>query len=682
MSLKSVKFKDKASFEKNKTKANVVAVHEPFGIIVFEDAQPVTPDPAKVSQSNSVDGSLDHLESGLAILIAKDYNEAKHYLDANKIVVKDGFEITKTFFVEVPDFVSFDAFYGSIMATGVFVSVEPDYIVPMQGHAETVYSGHWHFINMKCQEAWDQLPAGVVKEVAVLDIACETGHEDLQGMISSTSWNCVTDTADVNPVSEFERHGTPCSGVIAANTGNDIGCKSIGNNHLKVQFLHIGYGSTSGGSFQTSDTILTRAVNKAIANPDCVAMSMSWGSLGSGYPVFANALTTARTTARGGKGIALFASSGNSRQSDFTQLPASYPSVMAVGASAQNDTRAVFSNFGPKLFAAAPGTSLWTTDRTGAAGYGVESYRGFSGTSASCPAMAAVAGLVMVKNPELTEPQVREILKNSCKKTGGYAYDANGKSPELGFGVIDASVAVSLAGGATPPPPTQVVFNVYGVISSPATAVAGSITNVSYSVMLDKAIEADLIAPIVVSFKNPNGAVLNFYTGNVLVPKGQTSVTATIPYTVPNSLSGLSQFILTIDPTNVVGESNENDNIAVTSVNVTTPTPPDQTLDAEVMITGYEWLDATRVRVSYRITNKGTSVITSYKGVSGFDGQYQSNWSRPERIMPGRSVGMGTVWPTSTQGALPNTWRVRITEVNGLPDSNPSNNEASVLVVR
>ena len=200
--------------------------------------------------------------------------------------------------------------------------------------------------------------------------------------------------------------------------------------------------------------------------------------------------------------------------------------------------------------------------------------------------------------------------------------------------------------------------------------------------MLDKAIEADLLAPVVVSFKNPAGAVLNFYTGTVTVPKGQTSVTATIPYTVPNNLSGLSQFILTIDPANAINESNENDNIAVTSITLTTPTPPDQTLDIEVKITGYEWLDASRVRVSYRITNKGTSVITSYKGVSGFDGQYQSNWSRPERIMPGRSVGMGTVWPTSTQGTLPNTWRVRITEVNGLPDSNPSNNEASVLVVR
>jgi hypothetical protein len=296
--------------------------------------------------------------------------------------------------------------------------------------------------------------------------------------------------------------------------------------------------------------------------------------------------------------------------------------------------------------------------------------------------MAAVAGMVLVKNPELTEAQVRDILKNSCRKIGGYTYDANGKSAELGFGIIDANVAVSLAGGVTPPPPTQVIFNVYGVISSPATAVAGSITNVSYSVMLDKAIEADVIAPVVISFKNPNGAILNFYTGNVLVPKGQTSVTATIPYTVPNNLSGLSQFILTIDPSNAINESNENDNIAVTSVNVTTPTAPDQTLDAEVAITGYEWLDATRVRVAYRITNKGTSTITSYKGRSGFDGQHQSNWSRSERIMPGRSVSMATVWPTSIQGTLPNTWRVRVTELNGLPDSNPSNNEASILVVR
>jgi hypothetical protein len=568
-----------------------------------------------------------------------------------------------------------------MMATGIFISVEPDYIVPMEAHAETPYTGHWHLETMKCAEAWSQLPDGVVKEVAVLDIACETNHEDLAGMISSTSWNCVTDAADVNPVSEFEKHGTPCSGVICANTGNDIGCKSIGNNHLKVQFLHIGYNSNSGGGFFTTDTILTRAMNKVIANPNCVAVSMSWGSTGAAYVNFSNALNSARTLARDGKGIPLFASSGNQYQSDFTQLPASYPSVMAVGASAQNNTRANFSNYGPKLFAAAPGTALYTTDRTGAAGYGADSYKGFSGTSASSPAMAAAAGLILVKNPDLTEIQVRDIIKNACRKVGGYVYDANGKSAELGFGVIDTNAAVSLAGGVTPPPP-QTIFNLYGVISSPSTVVAGAITDVTYSIVLDKPLESDVLVPIVITFKNPTGAALNFYTGNITIAKGQTSASATIPYTVPNNLSGLSQFVLTIDPSNAINESNENDNIAVTSITVVTPTPPDQTLDAEVTISGYEWLDANRVRVSYRITNKGTSVITSYKGVSGFDGQYQSNWNRPERIMPGRSVGMGTVWPTSIQGTLPNTWRVRITELNGLPDSNPANNSASILITR
>lgn len=681
MSLNSVKFKDLQSFKKNKNKPNVVEVFEPFNIIVFRDEQPVTPDPAKVCQASSVEDSLDHVESGLAILIAKNFEDGKNYLNTSKIVIKDSFVTTKTFFVEIPDFVKFDSFYADLMDTGFFLSVEPDYIVPMSENAEMTYSGHWHLGDMKCQEAWAQLPEGVVKEVAVLDIACELAHEDLQGAISSTSWNCVTDSPDVNPISEFENHGTPCSGIIAARSNNDIGCKSIGNNSLKVQFLHIGFGSTSGGGFRTSDTILTRAANKAIENPNCVAMSMSWSSIGSGYPVFSNALTAARTLARNGKGIPLFASSANSGQPDFTNIPAAYPSVMAVGATTQNNTRASFSNYGPKLFAAAPGVSLYTADRTGAIGYGPDNYRGFSGTSASCPAMAAVAGLVLVKNPELTEVQVRDILKNSCRKLGGYTYDANGKSAELGFGIVDANTAVSLAGGVTPPPP-QSSFNVFGVISSPSTTEAGAIANVSYSVMLDKPLPVDVLVPVVLSFKNPAGAVLNFYTGTVTITKGQTSVSATIPYTIPNNLSGLSQFVLTIDPSNAINESNENDNVAVTSITVTTPTPPNQTLDVEVSITNYEWLDANRVRIWYRVTNKGTSVITSYKGVSGFDGQYQSNWSRPERILPGRSVSMGTVWPTQIQGTLPNTWRVRITEVNGLPDSNPSNDSASILITR
>ncbi len=678
--INSVKFKDKKSFEKNKNKSNVLAVHEPFGIIIFKDDKEVTPDPSKVSQTNTVDASLDQISTGLAILIAHDYKEGLAYLKSANVKITDSFEFTKTFFVEISDFISFDSFYGSVMSTGKFISVEPDYIMPMQTTEEMAYAGHWHLPNMKCQEAWSILPAGVVKEVAVLDIACETNHEDLAGRISSTSWNCVTDGPDVNPATEFEKHGTACSGVICANTGNGIGCKSISNNHLKVQFLHIGYNSSSTGGFQTSDTIITRAVNKAIANPDCVAMSMSWGSTGSGYPLFSNALNMARTTARNGKGIPLFASSGNSYQSDFTQLPASYPSVMAVGATTSTDVRANFSNYGPKLFAAAPGSGLYTVDRTGAAGYGPDSYKGFSGTSASCPAMAAVAGCVLVKNPDLTEVQVREVLKNACRKVGGYVY-TNGRSAELGWGIIDMYAAVSIAGGTDPGEPTPTPgYNVYGTISSPASVQQGQLVNVTYSVVLDKPLTEDKIVDVNIAFRRSDGTSLNFYTGNVTISAGQTSKSMNIPYTVPNSISGVCQFVMTVDPSNKLQENNENDNVALTSINVTQIPTPGQTVDGEIKITGYEWLDATRVRIRYTLTNKGTATITSWKAVVGFDGNPTSTWNRTDVILPGRSASFGSVFPSILYGTLPNTFRIDVTQVNGAPDGNMSNNKSSILV--
>lgn len=678
MKINSVKFKDKKSFDKNKGKANVVAVHEPFGIIVFKDDSPVAADTTKVSHVNSVDASLDSIASGLAILLAKDYNESKHYLEANNIVVADKFESTKTFFVYVPDFIPFDSFYGSIMATGLFISVEPDYIVPMQASAEMLYEGHWHLPNLKASEAWALLPQGVVKEVAVLDVACETTHEDLLGMISATSWNCVTDGPDVNPTSEFEKHGTCCSGVIAANSGNGVGCMSIGNNHLRVQFLHIGYNSSSTGGFFTSDTICTRAINKAIANPDCVAVSMSWGGTAS-YPIFSNALNSARTTARGGKGIPLFASSGNNSAPSFSQNPAAYTSVMAVGASAQNNTRAPFSNFGPTLFACAPGVSLWTVDRTGASGYGPDSYKGFSGTSAASPAMAAVAGTILVKNPNLTEAQVREIIKNSCRKTGGYVYYDTGRSLELGYGVVDMYTAVTLAGGTDAGQPTPSI-NIYGVISTPASVEQGASVPITYSVVADKVVDKDTQVEFTLSWRNADGITSTFYNGNTMIPAGQSSQSGTIPYTVSNMASGVCQFVMTIDPNNYILESNETDNTAVTSINVVQPLPPTLKLDIAVELTGYKWLDANRCSISYKATNKGSETITSWKASVGFAGRQPMTWNRADVLSPGRFTSGGTVWYVTSMGTLPNTFKLEATAVNGMPDENSANNVATILI--
>jgi hypothetical protein len=687
MKINSVKFKDKESFDKNKTKANVIAVHEPFGIIVFQDDEPVQVNAKKVSQVSEVDRSLDQIATGLAILVAPNLDAARAYLSKNKVVVTEVFHLTNTLFVEVPAFAAFNEFYIALMDSKLFTSVEPDYIQTYQPDADAyTYSGQWHLPNMQAAEAWGLIDGAAYGEVAVLDIACDVDHEDLQGRISATSWNCVTDAADVRPISENEKHGTPCSGLICAATDNNIGVSSLGNNKLKVQFLHIGYNSTAGGSFGTSDTIITRAINKAIENPNCLAVSMSWGGGGpTSYPLFQNALTSAKTFGRNGKGIPAFASSGNQNNPNFTQAPAIYPMVHAVGASTTSNTRASFSNYGPKTFAAAPGTSCPTTDRMGAFGYKADSnYTGFSGTSCSCPVMAAAAANVILANPSLTESQVVDVLRQACRKTGGYVYDVNGKSAELGYGVINMFNAVTIAkglDGGDPVPVPVAEYNLFGTIATPASAVQGSSVVVNYSVNLDKAQTKEVIATVQLTFTRPDGSKFVFYTGDVTIPAGQTVVTKTAPMALPNNQSGPSLFSLTIDPNMVIKETNENDNTISTGLTITMANPPAQGLDAAVTIDGYEWLDANRVRIRYTFYNKGTVTITSMKVTHGLVGGFTGTWNRADKIDVGRSQTFASVYNvTSPPTPLPTDYVLTITAVNGVPDNDSTNNTARLQI--
>jgi hypothetical protein len=688
MKINAVKFKDKASFDKNKNKANVVAVHEPFGIIVFQDEKPVQVDSKKVSQVNEVDRSLDQIATGLAILVASDLDAARAYLSKNKVVVTEVFELTKTLFVEVPAFASFDEFYAALTNSKLFTSVEPDYIQPFEVSADGyTYAGQWHLPNLRAQEAWGLIDANAYAEVAVLDIACEVDHEDLQGRISNTSWNCVTDAADVRPTTEFEKHGTPCSGLICAATDNGIGVSSLGNNKLKVQFLHIGYGSTAGGGFGTSDTIVTRAINKAIANPNCVAVSMSWGGGGpTSYPLFQNAMTAAKTYGRGGKGMPIFASSGNQNNPNFTQAPAIYPMVHAVGASTTSNTRASFSNYGPKTFAATPGVGCPTTDRMGAFGYNTSSnYTNFGGTSCACPVMAAIAASVILANPALTEAQVADVLRQAARKTGGYVYDVNGKSAELGYGVVDMYNAVTIAknlDGGNPVPVPVAEYNLYGAISTPANATQGTSINVVYSVNIDKAYSKDVTTTVQLTYTRPDGTKFIFYTGDVTIPAGQLVVTNTTPFGLPNNVSGASLFSLTIDPNMVLLELNENDNMISTGINITALNPPTTGVDAEIKITGCTWLDASRVRINYTVFNRGSVDITGWKATFGFEGSVQGSWNRGDLIRVGASMSFGSVMYPPATLTFPRNFTISITAVNGVPDAVSANNTATILVTK
>lgn len=141
-------------------------------------------------------------------------------------------------------------------------------------------------------------------------------------------------------------------------------------------------------------------------------------------------------------GTRYFHSSGVPTVTTTVSYPARYVEAIAVGASSDCDFRSEYSCYGADLDVVAPSSGgwseVWTTDRTGSAGYSAGNYTGFGGTSASCPLAAGVVALLLSRRPELTEAQVREMLQDTADKIGGYTY-VGGRSNYTGYGRVNAA---------------------------------------------------------------------------------------------------------------------------------------------------------------------------------------------------------------------------------------------------
>jgi hypothetical protein len=145
------------------------------------------------------------------------------------------------------------------------------------------------------------------------------------------------------------------------------------------------------------------------------------------------------------KGTVVFAAAGN-YSSSTPIYPAGCTNVVAVGATDSNDNLASFSNYGSYIDLTAPGVGIVTTMAGG--GYG-----GVSGTSFSSPIAAAIAALVLSRNPSLSAQQLVTLLEQNSDDLGAPGWD-----PIYGWGRVNASRAVVAAGGgATTPPPSVTI---------------------------------------------------------------------------------------------------------------------------------------------------------------------------------------------------------------------------------
>jgi subtilisin family serine protease len=328
--------------------------------------------------------------------------------------------------------------------SGLFEASEPDIMTGFKFYSnpnDTYFSQQW---NLSGTNSINWLPAHQITQgdnvtVAVIDSGIDQLHPDLANVIPT--YDTFAGSWFVAPI--YGPHGTACAGIIGATVNNNIGIAGIAPD---VDILSISVSMDSPNVAQNFATGLSIAASSADV------ISNSWG--GPPASIIDDAIYLALWTGRGGNGSVVVFASGNNNSS-LVSFPAnSHDGVIAVGATNQNDTRWNGSNFGTALDIMAPGVNIRTTDLSF---YHPEEYSStqytfnFTGTSAACPHVAAVAALMLSVNNDLTYQDVSEILEQTAQKKGGYSYTTTSGRPngtwniQMGYGVVNAYAAVSEA---------------------------------------------------------------------------------------------------------------------------------------------------------------------------------------------------------------------------------------------
>jgi len=352
---------------------------------------------------------------------------------------------------------------GGSASSGV---IPNDEYFPMLWHLHnTGQSGGTPGADIRAPEAWQITTGDPNIVVAVIDCGVDTHHPDLvNNLVPGYDFWEDDNVPDPGRTSWGDAHGTACAGLVAAQGNNGIGVTGVTWN-CKIMPIRI----SSATGWTGGDTIAT-AIRWA-AGHGADVLSNSWGGFVA-YPIPSAVTDVTRIggLGRDGKGCVVCFAAGNDGSPVIPGSQASYPEVIAVGATDHNDHYTWYSNHGPELDIAAPSGGgvvvtnlaeekyveeyarlstdlLWTTDILGDVGYSILNENSelldytekMSGTSGATPIAAGVAALILSVEPNLTNDEVRHFLERSAKDLGD-----PGKDDYYGWGRVDARAALDM----------------------------------------------------------------------------------------------------------------------------------------------------------------------------------------------------------------------------------------------
>jgi subtilisin family serine protease len=286
-------------------------------------------------------------------------------------------------------------------------------------------------------EAWDVTLGDTSVTLGVMDTGVDLGHPDLAAQIWTNpgeipgnaidddgngyvddlhGWDFGNGDADPNPHAVIDPigldvgfHGTYVSAIASAATHNAEGIAGAG---WRCRIVPLKVADTAG---EITSASVAAAFQYATAMGIDV-LNMSFGGPGDpGVPEFFQALVDDADSA----GVVCVAAAGNDGTADLS-YPAACDRVLSVGATDDTGARASFSNHGPTVDVAAPGSLMWSAlctnyviDDTSQIFYilffgwdGERPYMYGDGTSFAAPLVAGVCGLVRARWPWLTAGQV------------------------------------------------------------------------------------------------------------------------------------------------------------------------------------------------------------------------------------------------------------------------------------
>jgi subtilisin family serine protease len=217
----------------------------------------------------------------------------------------------------------------------------------------------------------------------VIDTGIRISHSDFGGR-ASHGYDFVDNDPDAT---DCEGHGTHVAGTVGGTTyGVAKEVKLVG-----VRVLGCDGSGTTASVIAGINWVTENAVRPAVAN-------MSLG--GGADPALDEAVADSIAA-----GIPYAVAGGNDNVDACEQSPARVPDALTVGATADTDARASFSNYGKCLDIFAPGQAI-----TSAGIADDKASESLSGTSMAAPHVAGAAALVLAANPSYDPKQVSEAL--------------------------------------------------------------------------------------------------------------------------------------------------------------------------------------------------------------------------------------------------------------------------------